>query len=122
MPTLPLFTSFPTSARNLNLAEEIGVHYLNFGIQLLVDNTGAQTSAIERASHLVAEDINCKIFKKWLEGNGRQPVTWGTLVQVLKDIELRALAQQIEESFTSSSSQSGTYVLMPFLNKYRHFN
>ena len=93
----------------MNLADEIGAHYFNFGIQLLVDDTGAQTSAIERSCFLVAEDINCKIFRKWLEGKGRQPVTWGTLVQLLDDIDLRTLAKQIKESFTSSSSQSGTF-------------
>ena len=108
-PTLPLFTSFPASAGNMNLADKIGAHYFNFGIQLLVDDTGAQTSAIERSCLLVAEDINYKIFQKWLEGKGRQPVTWGTLVQVLDDIDLRTLAKQIKESFTSSSSQSGTF-------------
>ena len=80
----------------MNLAVEIGVHYFNFGIQLLIDDSGAQTSAIERACLHAAEDINCKIFQKWLGGTGKQPLTWGTLVSVLRDIGLRALAEEVK--------------------------
>ena len=42
------------------------------------------------------EQINVKIFHKWLNGMGLQPVTWETLVQVLKDIQLNELAKEIE--------------------------
>ena len=100
----PLFINFPTLVGNVNLAEEIGVHYPNFGIQLLRDNNGAQTSAIVREFRERAEEINCKIFQRWLEGKGSKPVTWGTLIHVLEGIGLRTLVQQI--GFTSSSSQS----------------
>ena len=109
MPTLPLFINFPTPVGNVNLAERIGTHYLEFGILLLDDDTGTQMRAIERECHNRAEEINLKILQRWLEGKGRQPVTWDTLVHVLKDIGLRALVRHIEEHFSSSSSQSGTF-------------
>ena len=109
-PIFPLFINFPTPVGNVNLAEEIGVHYFKFGIQLLRDDSGAQMSAFVKECLGRAEEINCKIFQKWLEGNRRQPVTWETLVHVLDDIGLRTLAQQIKESFLRSlSSQSGTF-------------
>ena len=43
-----------------------------------------------------AEQINTEILQEWLTGRGKQPVTWTTLVEVLRDIELSALASDIE--------------------------
>ena len=43
-----------------------------------------------------AERINTEILQDWLAGKGKQPVTWATLVGVLRDIELSTLAGQIE--------------------------
>ena len=43
-----------------------------------------------------AEQINTEILQEWLTGKGKQPVTWATLVEVLRDIELTALAREIE--------------------------
>ena len=74
---------------------EIGVKYRKFGFELLIDNSGAQTNAIERACFHDAEEINCKIFQKWLQGNGRQLVTWNTLILVLQQIGLEELAKEI---------------------------
>ena len=43
-----------------------------------------------------AERINMEILEEWLVGRGKQPVTWATLVEVLRDIELSILADDIE--------------------------
>ena len=43
-----------------------------------------------------AELINLKILQKWINGVG-QPVSWDTLVQVLKDIQLHELARKVEQ-------------------------
>ena len=39
--------------------------------------------------------INREIFQMWLQGSGRHPITWGTLVQCLWDAELNNLADEI---------------------------
>ena len=41
------------------------------------------------------ERINEEILRQWLSGKGKQPVTWATLVEVLCDIGLSALAKDI---------------------------
>ena len=46
--------------------------------------------------HYDAEQINSEILQEWLTGKGKQPVTWTTLVEVLRDIELSNLAGEIE--------------------------
>ena len=43
-----------------------------------------------------AERINKEILERWLVGTGKKPVTWTTLVEVLRDIELSILADDIE--------------------------
>ena len=43
-----------------------------------------------------AEQINTEILQEWLTGRGKQPVTWTTLVDVLRDIKLSILAGDIE--------------------------
>ena len=43
-----------------------------------------------------AEEINKEILEQWITGRGKQPVTWKTLTEVLRDIELSTLAGEIE--------------------------
>ena len=43
-----------------------------------------------------AEQINMEIFRQWINGRGKHPITWKTLVEVLRDIELNVLAGEIE--------------------------
>ena len=79
----------------MNLAEIIGVSYYEFGVQLLDDDDGDKIAAIEKELGKSALDINRQVFRLWLKGKGRQPVTWATLVAVLQDIGLARLAQDI---------------------------
>ena len=43
-----------------------------------------------------AEQINMEVLRQWITGRGKQPVTWKTLTAVLRDIDLSALAGEIE--------------------------
>ena len=91
-PSLVEFISFPKGKSKINLAVEIGAHYHDFGVLLLNDKSGNLISSIEREQRINASCINVEIFKKWLQGTGRQPVTWKTLVAVLIDVGLKSLA------------------------------
>ena len=79
-----------------NICEEIGKKYVEFGTLLLEDTTGSIIQAIEWQYHYAAEWINWDILKRWIQGKGKQPVTWETLVGVLRDIQLKTLADDIE--------------------------
>ena len=89
--------SFPVSGRKLDLAREIGANYTKLGIFLLEDDNGEQTSAIEQEFKCNAERINVRMLQLWLSGAGRQPVSWATLISVLRDMELNTLANNIEQ-------------------------
>eukprot|EP00731_Ephydatia_muelleri_P006009 Em0003g257a len=70
----------------VNIAEQIGVNYLMFGMILLQDDNGVVVKALEEEHRGKAEKINIAIFQKWLDGKGMRPVTWSTLVTVLQKI------------------------------------
>ena len=42
------------------------------------------------------EQINMEILEEWVSWRGRQPVSWATLTEVLRDVELSELASDIE--------------------------
>ena len=74
------------SARKVNVAVEVGVRYSNFGIFLLNDANGVIVQALEKEHQRSAESINMAILQRWLQGMGVKPVTWSTLVDVLRKI------------------------------------
>ena len=81
---------------------EIATKYFEFGILLLEDSNGSRVRIIQHENHDV-ERINTTILQQWLTGRGKQPVTWATLVEVLRDIELHTLAHEIETVKCSAS-------------------
>ena len=38
-----------------------------------------------------------EMLHRWLEGEACQPVTWGRLIEAIRDAELDTLARKIEE-------------------------
>ena len=87
--------SFPTSSGSLNLAQEIGTNYSMLGVFLLEDINGELIASIESELQRNAVNINCRVFRLWLSGKGRQPVSWATLVTVLQNMGLKELAKKI---------------------------
>ena len=41
------------------------------------------------------EQVNVKALEDWIAGQGKHPVSWDTLIEVLQDIDLGALASDI---------------------------
>ena len=87
---------FPSKKGNINIPEQISTKYLEFGILLLNDETGAKVSAVVSKHHEDAKQINLEILKLWVEGKGNL-VSWNTLIDVLKAVGLVALASDIKE-------------------------
>ena len=99
-PTLPLLRHFKISSApgHINIVDNIGKKYYDFGIQLLEDTTGVIIDAIENELKSNAPRINLKILQLWLEGNGCKPIAWSTLTNTLRKIELSVLATTIEQN------------------------
>ena len=95
-PTLPELLKFPCKERCINVPEEIGSEYTSFGILLLEDDNGSRIRDIANKHRDDGKKIAIEILQEWLVGKGRQPVTWQTLVEVLKDAGFSELAKDIK--------------------------
>lgn len=84
----------------IKVHEQIGIKYIDLGVFLLDDTNGVKVEAIALKHNNNAENINKDILSKWLRGMGKQPVTWSTLIEVLRDIDLKSLANDIESGLS----------------------
>ena len=85
-----------SGGETFNVAQEVGTKYMPLCVSLLKDKTGSIADSLENQHNKNAEDINCGIFRRWLKGEGLLPVSWATLIGVLEDIQLSALAEKIK--------------------------
>ena len=85
----------------INISQEIGTKCFMFGVVLLNDKTGAQVNAITTQYRDNAEQINLEILRTWIGGKGK-PLSWDTLINVLKAIGLGTLASDIQDGLHHS--------------------
>lgn len=97
-PTIIELIRFRGRSRRINILQEISTKYYDFGVLLLKDGTGAKLRNVIHKHKHDAEQINQEILEQWIDGKGKQPVTWGTLVKVLRDVKLTTLASDIENA------------------------
>ena len=95
-PSLIELVRFRGRERRINIPQEISTKYPQFGILLLEDTNGARVRNMEHKHQRNAEQINTEILEEWVNGRGRQPVSWEILTEVLRDVKLGQLASDIE--------------------------
>ena len=103
MPEILKFTC--ADSTTINITKQIGDEYKCFGIFLLQDLNGQKVKSIKSKHQSDSSQINAEIFEEWLAGKGKQPVTWATLVEVLRDTELYSLADVISTMKCPNSEQ-----------------
>ena len=54
-------------------------------------------SRLSRDYHLRSFEACQTVFTEWLNGKGRKPVTWKTVIKVLKEAELSEVATDLED-------------------------
>ena len=102
IPTMKDMIKFRGKKRIINIPEEIGDEYYSFGIFLLNDKDGHLVSNIRYNHKDDLEETNIEILEQWLRRGGSQ-VTWWTLIQTLKDMELNRLANEIRDAIPPCS-------------------
>ena len=80
----------------LRIPEKVGVNYKKFGTFILKDNEGYQVANIEYFNSN-PEIIVYEILKKWLQ-EMPTPLTWGNLIQILRQTELNKLAEDVQRN------------------------
>ena len=81
------------------------------------DDEGSKLEVIKRDNILYGVERCCSVAcHHWLKGEGEHKPTWRELLRVLRAIDYRVLAQDLEERFSSE------YILNVFhINKYTLF-
>lgn len=103
-------TTFQGRDRPVNIPQEIGTKFISFGASLLNDPTGEKVNKLFLEHMGDAERNNKKVLQEWIAGRGKHPVTWQTLTEVLRDVNLDSLAEEIEAVKQSQSKGIGTGV------------
>ena len=80
----------------MEIIATVAAHWKDFGYLLDFDETGCTIDRIAREHQLRPIDCCAAMLREWLVGKGRQPATWATLIDLLKDADMNYLAQQLE--------------------------
>ena len=102
-PDLSELVQFRGRKRAINIPREVGHRYERFGRELL----GGHMGRVWRIMYVYREKpehINLHTLLEWLEGEGRRPATWRTLVQTLENIGLDELAREIQDALTTAGT------------------
>ena len=101
-PSVKLLTCFPSKVdgekKMINIIQKTGTSYEKLGMFLLEDDNGDIVDSLKEACHHDPIQITTAVYKKWISGTGMKPVTWQTLVGVLRDIELNRVADDINST------------------------
>ena len=63
----------------------------------------SDVSRIERDHHQQSVQASRVVFSEWLEGRGRQPITWQTLITALKQAGLQTVSNDLERMLSINS-------------------
>ena len=91
----------------MEILATIAAHWQDFGYLLDFDETGRTIDRIAREHQLRPIDCCAAMLREWLEGRGRQPATWATLIDLLKDADINDLAQQLEKMVLGGDTTAG---------------
>ena len=95
IPNMDELVGFQGREKIINIPLEICLMFYPFGTLLLDADSWARVNSIVFKHKEDVQQINKDILQQWIEGKGKKPVTWKTLIDVLKDVELTALAEDI---------------------------
>ena len=82
--------------KTLNIIQRTSTHYTNLSMFLLDDVNQHIVNSLKEKFHHDPEKIVTAVYERWIAGTGRKPVTWQTLVDVLRYIQLNSLADEID--------------------------
>ena len=94
-PTFPQLMCFSIDGRRVDIIERISTKYYEFGTFILEDDNGDKMDAIVEECHENSYKINRRVLKRWLNGEGKKPVSWATLATELEHAGLSELARDI---------------------------
>ncbi|KAL5475152.1 hypothetical protein EMCRGX_G027217 [Ephydatia muelleri] len=87
----------------LNIIQRTANHYAKLAMHLLDDRNGDITAGLEEQFQRNPVKIVTAVYMNWISGTGRKPISWRTLIGVLRDIGLISLAEELETALEHSA-------------------
>ena len=102
VPSLTLLTQIKTrEGEKIEVIKAVAPRWKDVGCLLDFDAIGKTLQQIQADNGHEGVESCCRVmFQHWLEGNGVQPVTWATLLEILEDCFFTKLAERIKASLT----------------------
>ena len=94
-PTLPHLIAFPFKTGDGSIVQKIAGSR-EFWVLLLKDDDGSIVRGIT-VPNQSPNEITLTIITRWIQGNGLQPISWGTFIKTLRKAGLVTLANDIRE-------------------------
>ena len=107
-PALDVLRYFPVKDGHIDIAQEIGTDYEKFGTLLLEDKTGNKVKNIKVSERDDPLLITVEILRQWLQGKGKEPVTWQRLMTCLRATDLNVLVKNIDHSLSEHNESEET--------------
>ena len=82
--------------QKIKIIQTVSANWRKVGQLLDFDSTGQQLQVIDSRERGDPEKCCLAMFRYWLEGNGKQPVSWNTLIEILEDGDFRNLAHEVK--------------------------
>ena len=80
--------------------------WLDLVVLLDFDRTGAMLELIKKTHSADPKECCRAMFQHWLDGNGVRPCSWHKLIELLKDCDHEALAQDIQDALGKEQVQT----------------
>ena len=90
----------------LKITDRVSAKWKDVALRLHFE--GHCIDIIEMNCHYQAVPACRTMFTQWLDGYGRKPTTWKTLIIALKEANLSTLAEELEKMFPNSSPATST--------------
>ena len=85
----------------MKVIDAVAHKWERFAIRL--DFTFGDIKRIEKECHSQPVDACQHVVGEWLSGKGRKPISWSTVIEVLEEIDLSALAKDLATVIQGSS-------------------
>ena len=87
--------------QKIDIIKTVAPQWRDIGDLLDFDAKGETLKRIQADEGGVESCCRC-MFQHWLEGNGVQPVSWATLLEILEDCHFITLAAQVKNTLRPS--------------------
>ena len=90
------------TGEKVKIIKALAPMWYEFGVCLDFDHIGEKLDQIKAEGLHEGPTVCCRnMFQHWLKGNGRQPASWETLIELLEDFEQPMLVHQIKYALTN---------------------